>query len=134
MGDTHWWRSMQYFMAGFFIVFSGFKLLDLKGFADGYATYDLLASRLKAYGYVYPFLELFLGLTYLTEYRMELINGITLVLMLFSGLGVAISLAQGKKIRCACLGTVINVPLTTVAHIEDFGMAAMAGVMVVARM
>src|SRR5258708_7033770 len=34
-----------YFMAGFFLVFSAFKLIDLKGFAAGYSTYDLLAKK-----------------------------------------------------------------------------------------
>src|SRR5687768_16833546 len=28
-------KSMSYFMSGFFLVFAGFKLLDLKGFAAG---------------------------------------------------------------------------------------------------
>lgn len=122
-------RSMQLFMAGFFLVFSGFKLLDLPGFADGYATYDLLARRVKAYGYIYPFLELGLGLAYLTGYRLDAINIVTLVLMLFSGLGVADSIIHKRKFQCACLGTFIKVPLTTVTLVEDFGMAAMAALM-----
>lgn len=46
--------------------------------------------------------------------------------MTFSGLGVAISLLQKRKFQCACLGTMIKVPLTQVTLIEDFGMAAMA--------
>ena len=52
---------MRYFMAGFFIVFSFFKFLNLAGFAESYAMYDELAKRVKVYGLVYPFLELFLG-------------------------------------------------------------------------
>ena len=36
---------MSNFMAGFFLVFAGFKLLDLKGFAEGYSMYDLLAKN-----------------------------------------------------------------------------------------
>jgi hypothetical protein len=46
-------NTIGYFMAGFFLVFAGFKLLDLKGFAEGYSTYDLLASRWSSYGYIY---------------------------------------------------------------------------------
>ena len=38
-------KSISYFMVGFFLVFSGFKLMDLKGFAEGYSTYDLLAKK-----------------------------------------------------------------------------------------
>ncbi|CAM6000172.1 unnamed protein product [Sphagnum balticum] len=52
---------MRHFMAGFFLVFSFFKLLNLKTFADGYAKYDLLAMRWKPYGFIYPFCELALG-------------------------------------------------------------------------
>lgn len=36
---------MTNFMAGFFLVFSFFKFLDLKGFAESYSTYDIIAKR-----------------------------------------------------------------------------------------
>ncbi|MCI0559544.1 MAG: hypothetical protein MN733_13705, partial [Nitrososphaera sp.] len=36
---------LLYFMTGFFVVFGTFKLMDLKGFAEGYSTYDILAQR-----------------------------------------------------------------------------------------
>ena len=45
-----------YFMAGFFLAFSAFKFADLRGFTEGYATYDLLAQRVYGYGYIYPFI------------------------------------------------------------------------------
>lgn len=38
----HW---MPNFMAGFFLVFSFFKLLDLDGFANSYMSYDIIAKR-----------------------------------------------------------------------------------------
>ncbi len=53
-------ETMRYFMAGFFLVFSFFKLLDLTAFADAYSGYDLLASRWRNWGLIYPFFELFL--------------------------------------------------------------------------
>lgn len=28
--------------------------MDLKGFAQGYSTYDLLAQKVFSYGYIYP--------------------------------------------------------------------------------
>ena len=66
---TFAWRSvMTDFMAGFFLVFSGFKLIDLRGFAEGYSTYDLVAKRIFQYGYAYPFLELAFGLAFLTSF------------------------------------------------------------------
>lgn len=128
-GSFAWQDAMQNFMAGFFLVFSGLKLLDVAGFAEGYSTYDLLARRVKAYGYAYPFLELSLGLAYLTRLAPVFTNRFTFVLMVFSGLGVVQSLMQKRKFQCACLGTFIKVPLTKVTIIEDFGMALMAAVM-----
>ena len=52
-------KTLSYFMTGFFLVFGGFKLMDLQGFAHGYASYDLLAKKVPVYGYIYPFIELF---------------------------------------------------------------------------
>ncbi|MGE3771276.1 MAG: heavy-metal-associated domain-containing protein [Bdellovibrionales bacterium] len=118
--------AARYFMAGFFLVFSFFKFLDLRGFADAYSSYDLLASRWRPYGYIYAFVELALGVAYLVDYQPVLVNTVTLVVMLFSGLGVLNALRQKRTIRCACLGTVLNLPMSTITLVEDFGMALMA--------
>lgn len=114
------------FMTGFFIVFAGFKLMDLKGFAEGYSTYDLLAERWKGYGYIYPFIELTFGLVMLARYHPAWLLWTELAVMTFSGIGVAIKVAKREPFICACLGTVLKVPLTYVTLIEDFGMVVLA--------
>lgn len=127
------WRAwMMNFMAGFFLVFSAFKFLDVRGFADAYAGYDLLAKRWHAYGYVYPFLELALGLAYLFRIAPDATNMATLLLMGFSSLGVIAALANKQRIVCACLGTVLKLPMSTVTLVEDLGMAIMAAAMLMA--
>jgi copper chaperone CopZ len=130
-GDFDLHRFMPNFMAGFFLVFSFFKLLDLAGFASSYAMYDLLAKRLYNYGFIYPFIELGLGIAYLINTNPTLINAITLVIMVFSSLGVIKAVMNKQKIRCACLGTGFNLPMTTVTIIEDLLMAAMAAWMLI---
>ena len=125
-GEFQLHRFMPNFMAGFFLVFSFFKLLDLSGFAKSYAMYDVLAKKIPAYGYVYPFIELALGASYLLGYRPILINTITLIVMGFSSIGVILAVLNKQKIKCACLGTGFNLPMTTVTIIEDLLMAAMA--------
>ncbi len=117
---------MYAFMAYFFILLALFKFFDLDGFAEGFQTYDLVAKRFKAYGYIYPFIELFLGLGYLMQADLLLVNWITLIVMLVSGISVVKSLLEGKKIKCVCLGTALNVPLSSISAIENFGMGAMA--------
>ncbi len=124
-------RFMPNFMAGFFLVFSFFKLLDLAGFANSYAMYDALAKRLPIYGYIYPFIELALGAAYLLAYRPVLVNSITFVVMAFSSIGVILAVLNKQKIKCACLGTGFNLPMTTVTIIEDVLMAAMAAWMLI---
>jgi copper chaperone CopZ len=119
----HW---MMHFMAGFFLVFSFFKLLDVRSFADSYAMYDLLAMRFKPYAYLYPFIELGLGIAYLTAWQPLTTNVITFIVMTFSSLGVIRSVLNKQKIRCACLGAIFNLPMSTVTIIEDLLMAGMA--------
>lgn len=121
---------MQYFMAGFFLIFSFFKFMNLDGFATTYARYDLLAARWKPYGYIYPFIELGLGLLYLTNTAPYMTNLFTLALMLFSGAGVLDALRQKKVLQCACLGTSVTLPVGVATLAEDFGMAAMAALMI----
>ena len=120
---------MNYFMAGFFVVFSFFKFLDLRGFADSYAMYDLLAKKWKGYGYVYPFIELALGVMYLTGFNPAITSLVTIVVMGFSSIGVIKSVISKNQIRCACLGAVFNLPMSTVTIIEDLLMVGMAVVM-----
>lgn len=121
-----WEGWMNQFMAGFFLVFSAFKFLDIRGFAEGYATYDLLAKRWHTYGFIYPFLELALGILYLTQWFPTLTQLATVIIMGFSSIGVIQSLLKKQKFQCACLGTIIKVPLSSVTLIEDLTMVVLA--------
>lgn len=121
---------MMNFMGFFFLVFGLFKIFNLKNFAQAYSMYDLIAKRSKFYAYSYPFIEVVLGVLYLLQYNSIIINSVTIVLMSISALGVAYELSQGKKIVCACLGTVFKIPMTYVTLAEDLLMVIMALVMI----
>ena len=129
MASLNSMETMRYFMAGFFLVFSFFKLLDLNAFADAYSGYDLLASRWRNWGLIYPFFELFLGLAYLSNFNPLFTNWVTFALMSFSALGVIKAVANKTQIQCACLGTVFKLPMSTVTIVEDVGMVLMAVLM-----
>jgi hypothetical protein len=126
--NINWHGLMNHFMAGFFLVFSAFKLLDLRGFADGYATYDLLAKRWYTYGFIYPFLELSLGILYVGNWLPTLTPILTIIIMGSSSLGVTYSLLKNQNLQCACVGTLLNVPLSTITLIEDLLMVVLAAV------
>ena len=133
-GSFNWEVWMQHFMAGFFLVFSFFKLLDLKGFAESYATYDVIAKKWMGWGYVYAFIELALGLAFLTGFYPLLTNGVTFVVMTASIIGVLQSVLNKRKIRCACLGAVFNLPMSTITIIEDALMIIMSAVMMISML
>ncbi len=126
-----WHETMRYFMAGFFLTFSFFKLLDLSAFAKAYASYDLLAARWHGWGLIYPFVELGLGLAYLANFAPTLTNWATLIIMGFSALGVIRAVMNRSQIQCACLGTVFKLPMSTVTIVEDVGMVLMAAAMLI---
>ncbi len=115
---------MRLFMGVFFLVFAIFKLLDMPGFAMSYIGYDIIAKKITAYAYAYPFLELALALGYFLNVSGT--NYATIILMLIGSIGVTKELLRGSKIKCACLGTYVKLPLTTISLIEDLAMGIMA--------
>ena len=120
---------MRIFMSGFFLSFSFFKFLDLDGFADSYSMYDIVAKRFRNWGYIYAFIELGLGIAYALNFNHIITNWVTLLVMTVSIIGVLQSVLNKRKIRCACLGSVFNLPMTTVTIIEDGLMIIMSLVM-----
>ncbi len=127
-------KAMQIFMGGFFVAFSFFKFLDIKGFAHSFSNYDPISKRWLSYGYIYPFIELSLGIAYLTGINLFLTNIITLVVITIGTIGVAQALWQKRSIQCACLGTVFNLPMTQVTLTENSVMIVMAVGMLVQMM
>lgn len=115
------------FMAMFFMVFSFFKLLDLHGFQAVFKTYDPLAATIPFYGWIYPFIELALGLCYIRNFVPKTILITTLVVLGITTIGVVRVLLQKRDIKCACLGSVLNLPMTEATFIENAIMLVMAG-------
>jgi len=117
------------FMGLFYIVFSFFKLLDLKGFPESFSMYDPLAKIIPAYGWVYPFIELALGLMFLMRVEITAVLIITLVILGITTIGVTRTLLNKKAIQCACLGTALKLPMTEATFIENAIMIVMAVLM-----
>jgi copper chaperone CopZ len=120
---------MMDFMAGFFLVFGFFKLLNLRAFALNFKAYDLAAMAIPGYAVAYPFIEVGLGVAYLMRWSPLITNSITIVVMGVGALGVLQALRHKKQIDCACLGTVFKLPMSTVTLVEDLLMLLMAVVM-----
>ncbi|UII74714.1 cation transporter [Flagellimonas sp. HMM57] len=118
--------AMLDFMGLFYIVFSFFKLLDLKGFPESFRMYDPLAKAVPVYGWIYPFLELGLGLLFLMRIEVEIALVATILVLGITTFGVIKTLVDKKSIRCACLGTALKLPMTEATFIENAIMLVMA--------
>ncbi len=114
------------FMGLFYVVFSFFKLLDLKGFPDSFKMYDPIAKRLPIYGWIYPFIELGLGLFFLMRFQITAALIITIIILGITTIGVTKILLDKKSIQCACLGTALKLPMTKATFIENAVMLVMA--------
>ncbi|MEM6728643.1 MAG: MauE/DoxX family redox-associated membrane protein [Pseudomonadota bacterium] len=120
---------MPAFMGVFLIIFALLKIFDLKGFRRGFKMYDVLARRYPDYALVYPFIELGLGLAYLSGIAPTLTQLLTVVVFGVGTLGVISAIRRGLDIACPCMGSILSVPLSTVTLTEDLAMVAMAGLM-----
>ena len=128
-GTFDWMRWMRHFMAGFFLVFSFFKMLDVPAFAASYSSYDVVARRWLGWGYAYPFVELALGVLFLINFNPLITNALTFIVMGVSTIGVVQSLLAKRRFQCACLGAVFNLPKSNITLREDVLMVLMSGAM-----
>jgi hypothetical protein len=124
--DWSWSQFMLDFMGLFYIVFSFFKMLDLKGFPESFKMYDPLAKRVPIYGKIYPFIETALGLMFLMRFEVKIALIATLLVLGITTIGVTKTLLDKKAIQCACLGTALKLPMTEATFIENTIMIVMA--------
>tara|TARA_R110000868_G_scaffold182422_1_gene423451 strand:- start:1798 stop:2532 length:735 start_codon:yes stop_codon:yes gene_type:complete len=129
--DWNFNEAMLDFMGLFFIVFSFFKFLDLKGFPESFKMYDPLAKILPFYGWIYPFIETLLGLLFLMRLQIPIALIVSIIILGITTIGVTRILFDKKSIQCACLGTALKLPMTEATFIENAIMLVMAIVMLI---
>ena len=117
---------MTNFMGLFYVIFGFFKFLDYRGFPASFGQYDPIAKRFKLYGWLYPFIETLLGIMFLYQIELEIALWITIIILGTTTVGVAQQLLQKNNIKCACLGTALNLPMTEATLIENSIMLVMA--------
>ena len=124
-------NAMLDFMGLFYIIFSFFKILDIKGFSTSFKMYDPLAKKITIYGYIYPFIEILLGLMFLTRIEVNIALLITIIILGITSVGVTKTLLNKRTINCACLGTTLKLPMTEATFIENAIMIIMAIVLLI---
>jgi len=124
--DWNLTNAMIDFMGLFYIIFSFFKILDIKGFSTSFRMYDPLAKKITIYGYIYPFIEILLGLMFLNRVEVNIALLITILILGITSAGVTQTLLNKRSINCACLGTTLKLPMTEATFIENAIMIIMA--------
>ena len=123
-------NAMLDFMGLFYIVFSFFKILDIKGFSMSFKMYDPLAKKAPIYASIYPFIEVLLGVMFLTRYEVNIALVITVIILGVTTIGVTQTLLNKRAIKCACLGTTLSLPMTEATFIENALMIIMALILI----
>lgn len=118
--------AMYDFMGLFYVVFSFFKILDLKGFTMSFRMYDPFAKKTSLYAWIYPFIEVLLGLMFLVRIETKTALILTIIVLGITSIGVAQTLINKRSIQCACLGTTLKLPMTEATLIENTIMIIMS--------
>tara|TARA_B100001057_G_scaffold485965_1_gene566389 strand:- start:6783 stop:7493 length:711 start_codon:yes stop_codon:yes gene_type:complete len=107
------------FMGQFFIIFSFFKFLNLRGFKNSFKIYDPLAKKFNFYGWLYPIVETLLGISFLMRFEYQIFAYFSILILTPTTIGVIKVLNKGEEIKCACLGSILNVPMTEATLLEN---------------
>lgn len=116
---------MNNIMGSIFLIFGILKLFDLKKFKEIYSKYDLISKNIPIYGYLYPFIEIAIGIAYFKKYKINKLNIITGFLMIISIISVSMSISLGQNLRCGCLGSFLHIPLSYITLFENISMLIM---------
>ena len=119
------------YMGIFFLLFSFLKLIDVKGFSGSFKKYDLISKIIPSFAITYPFVELFLALTLLSGYFLIFSYIMTIIFMTSQFFGVFISLQKKEVIKCACMGSSINIDISTLTLFENLVMIVMSSYMII---
>lgn len=115
---------------GFFLCFSAVsKFIDLPGFAEGFSRFDLFATRWRGYGFLFPFLELGLGLGYFSFVTPARFYVATALVFTFALAGVLSARHRGVDIATSGLGSGLRAPLGVVILVESGLMTVLAMVL-----
>src|SRR6056300_447529 len=92
-------NAMLDFMGLFYIIFSFFKILDIKGFSMSFRMYDPLAKQAPIYGYIYPFIEVLLGMMFLIRFEVNIALILTVIVLGITTIGVTQTLINKRSIK-----------------------------------
>lgn len=118
--------SVPGFMGVSLSMLASLKLMDLESFTESFEKYDLVTQQVKPYGKAFPFIELLLGLGFLSGVA-PVATGLGSVIVGTSG---AVSVFKAVyidklELNCACVGGNSKAPLGVISFLENAIMIGM---------
>jgi hypothetical protein len=113
------------FLGLLLILFALVKLFDIDTFVHRFSQYDLISSRVKIYGFLFPVIELVLGLAYLGGYNPRITSYALFGVGVISTLGLLVNFKHRDRLYTASLGSIGKMPLTTMTLLENVLMIGM---------
>jgi glutaredoxin len=126
-------------MAGFMGIslsmLASLKLMDLDSFTESFQKYDLVTKRFKPYGKIYPFLELAIGLGFLSGIAPLLTGIASTTVGILGSISVLKAVYIDKMaLNCACVGGNSKAPLGVVSMTENLMMAIVGAILIFTSM
>ncbi|MEB3189079.1 MAG: glutaredoxin [Snowella sp.] len=111
------------------------KLMDIDAFATSFEKYDLITQRFKPYGKAYPFIELLIGLGFLSGVA-SLATGMGSFAVGLTGAASIFKAIYIDKLalNCACIGGNSKAPLGVISFAENVIMAIMGASLIFSAM
>jgi hypothetical protein len=123
--DTEFNNKISNYMGFIFLSFGFLKLYDIHKFVTIFNKYDIISQKINLYPYLYPFIEILVGLALINNYQMIHFIKLIIALMMISIGSVVVSLYRGQELRCGCLGSFFHIPLSYVTLSENIMMLVM---------
>lgn len=114
------------FMGVSLSMLASLKLMDIDAFAESFEKYDLITQKAKPYAKAFPFLELLIGLGFLSG-AAPVATGLGSLLLGTSGAVSVIKAVYIDKLalNCACVGGNSKAPLGVISFLENAIMIGM---------
>ena len=114
------------FMGVSLSMLASLKLMDLESFTESFEKYDLITQQAKPYGKAFPFLELLLGLGFLSGLAPVATGLGSLILGTSGAISVFKAVYIDKlELNCACVGGNSKAPLGVISFLENAIMIGM---------
>ncbi len=136
MGTLHSFNLVEWvrwFSGGLLIIFGGLKLLGIEVFIKVFPLYDLIAKRLPFYKYIYPLLQVLLGMFFITGALGYLRDLIVVIIGLSGLIGMIKIVSKRGAIRLSYLGTLLRLRFSTVILVENTLMVCLGVIMMLSE-